>query len=961
MTPERHQRIGQLYLQVLEWPPEQRASLLASACPDDPALRRDVESLLRHDVDQATIVDAHALDVLGRTLAEGQSQSWAGRQVGHYQIAETLGRGGMGHVYRARDLRLDRDVAIKALPLLYSADAVRLHRFEQEARTAGQLNHPNVLTVHDIGVHEGAPYIVTELLEGVELREKLVRGPLPLRIALDYAVQVVRGLAATHARGIVHRDLKPENLFVTPDRRVKILDFGLAKLTAPWPASGAAPSEAGRALTVPGLIVGTIGYLSPEQLRGDQADHRADIFAFGVILYEMLTGRRPFERESAVDTVAAILREEPLAVGGLNPATPAMLERIVHRCLEKDPGARFQSAADLEIALEALSSSAAASALVSNADRGPSTAASGRRLSRVGRTAAWMVVSLVSAAIGAIAWQVRSTVPRLVEPVARFDLPFEVAALVPSNLEVSPDGRYIAYVTSRLGVATLFLHHLANVDPTPIATIEDGRDPFFSADSQWLGFFADGKMKKVPVRGGAAIALAEAPSGRHASWDANGTIVFAPVGRSGLFQVSDQGGAPANLTTPDPARSETSHAEPHWLPGGRAFVYVARGETMSDIMVMAYSLEDGTTRTLVKGDSSPRYLPSGHLVYLQDETLMAAPFDPSRLALLGTSVPVVERVTAYSVSAQGLLIHAPPAPDATSANSTRLVWVNREGAAEPVRNAPARGYSSPRISPTGRHIVLAIQEAGEAHIWTFDLTRDVLTRLTFEGRNLWPVWSHDGRHVIYASNRAPTSWDLFRKSADGTANEELLLAKPDLQIPHSSSKDDAALSVSEFTATGTSAWMFSMRDKTLRPLVSNARSPSLSPDGRWVAYTSNESGRDEVYVRPTSGAPGRWQISTDGGLEPVWARSGAEIFYRERDKMLVVSVETGAALRHTAPRTLFTGQYNLDPLKDKPLFDVTPDGQRFLMLKAENRPVASRLHAVLNWHSELEQVMSESR
>jgi len=950
VTPERYQRVCRLYRHALTLEPALRSSFLSGACHDDVALQREVESLLFYDSSDEALVDRFALEVLGEDIAGDQSHSWVGRQVGHYCVSSLLGRGGMGEVYRARDLRLDRDVAIKALALVHSGSPDRLQRFEHEARTAGQLNHPNVLTVYDIDVHEGTPFIVTELLEGEDLRQQLNRGALPQRRAIDCALQITRGLAATHAKSIIHCDLKPENLFVTRDGRVKILDFGIAKLVAPAHTEAMAAARLG---TSPDFVAGTFGYAAPEQLRGEHADHRADVFAFGIILYEMLSGERPFQRDSPAAVITAVLNDEPRDLGeAFNP----MLDVIVRRCLEKNPEQRFQSVSDLGFALGMLSPAPFAFSEVSGS-LAPTPGGALRRKRRV-FSAVGLLAFLLGAAIAAIA--VRNTrTTRVEEPIARYLLPVSTGAVAAGDLEWSPDGAYLAYSTGRPGARTLYLRRVA--DPvTTLAEIKGADEPFFSPDSRWLGFFAGGKMKKIPVQGGAPITLADAPAMQGAHWGERGSIVFAPMARAGLLTVSENGGVPEALTTPDASRLETSHVSPRWLPGGNAVVYVARGETQANRALTVFSLEHRRHRTLIAGDTSPRYIPTGHLVYLHHGTLTAVSFDLKRLEVMGTPVPVMKDVTTYSVSAAGSLIYA---PHTLSGDQAELVWVNRRGQSEPV-GASARDYAQPKLSPEGRRIAVNVNSGGDGHIWIYDLVRGALARLTFVGRNGWPVWSRDGQKVIFASNRAGTSWDLYTKSADGTGEEQPLLVKPLLQIPHSLSADGRLLGLTEISTSSFQTSVFSTSDGTVSGSIhSNGWTPTLSPDGRWVAYVSNETGRYEIYVQSTSGAVGKWLISTDGGVEPLWSAKGSEIFYRNGDQMWTVDVITNSGFKHGKPRIVFEGRYRLGDVNrdDTRNYDVTPDGQRFLMLKDVTEPVSGHLNVVINWTDELQRVMASRK
>ena len=945
VTPEHHERVGRLFRDALELPAGERSSFLSRSCDGDAALQREVESLLSYEAVGHAAIDGSAMEAVSRAMAVDQSHSWVGRQVSHYRVLSRLGGGGMGEVYRARDNRLGRDVAIKALPLAFAADSARMRRFEEEARTVGQLNHPNIVAVYDIGVHDGAPFIVTEMLDGEDLRQQLNRGALPQRRAVDYAQQIARGLAATHARGIVHRDLKPENLLVTREGCVKILDFGLAKLTD---AADAEPSvSAERLETSPAFIIGTIGYLAPEQLRGEYADHQADLFAFGVILHEMLSGRRPFERPSPSEIVAAILKDEPPDLDGVTGLIT--FNRIVRRCLEKEPEQRFQSARDLAFALDMLSSTSSESASLHAPPFSPLRPAATLRTRRWATRSAVLLTPVLIAAIGGMAaWNARRVQPQQGQ-VARFVLPVQGGTILAGDLEVSRDGALLAYSTGRPGARTLFVRKLSTPDAEPVAVIEGGEGPFFSPDSAWLGFFASGKMKKISMRGGAPITLADAPSQRGADWGEDGSIVFAPIARAGLFLVSEDGGVPDALTTPDEQRLETSHISPRWLPGGRHLIYVARGEIQADRAIVVFSLEARRSRVLLAGDAVPRYLSSGHLTFLHRGNLMAVPFNVDRLEPTGTPTPAVERVAAYGVSNNGLLMYAP----VNTAAGARLVWVDRRGQTTDIA-APVRNYSNPRLSPDGERVAVTVATPEQSDIWILDLVRDALVRLTFEGKNGWPIWSRKGREVVYASNRSGTSWDIYRKATDGTGVEASILVKPLLQIPHAVSDEGGQLALTEIGPSSFHTAMLSMRDGALNVRVKNAWTPSLSPDARWFAYTSNEADRYQIYVRPSSGAEGRWQISTEGGVEPVWSANGSELFYRHGDQVLAVDVVTNSTFEYGKPRRLFDGRYALGDVKDDTrAYDVAPDGQRFLMLKPETEPSTGDLKVVVNWYAEL--------
>jgi serine/threonine-protein kinase len=716
--------------------------------------------------------------------------------------------------------------------------------------------------------------------------------------------------------------------------------------------------SAQRLVSSPGLVVGTVGYLSPEQLRGEQADHRADVFAFGVILYELLTGGRPFEGNSPADVTAAILKEEPRDPSETSRAIAPALNKIVRRCLEKNPERRFQSASDLCFALDLLSPISTAVAEVQSAPAPPHRAGGSQGRGRWRLPAVPLLTGLIGAAVsGTVVWKIGTMMPRTPQPTARFVLPVPTAEVVEGDLDVSPDGAYLAYSTGRAGGKKLYLQILASPGVAPLAEIEGGDGPFFSPDSQWLGFFADGKMKKISVHGGAPIALADAPANWGADWGEHGSIVFAPIARAGLFTVSESGGVPEALTTPDAERSETSHASPQWLPGNKAIVYVARAEAEAGNALVALSLKDRRRNVLVQGADSPRFVSTGHLAYLEGDALKAVTLDPGTLAIAGTPTVMVEGVVAYGVSDTGMLIHAPSAPSGVP--GSRLVWVDRRGSTEPL-GAPARAYANPRLSPEGRRLAVSIANTPDNNIWIYDLVRDSFAQLTFQGRNGWPVWNRDGRYVMYASNRAGTTYDIYRKSADGTGAAEPLLIKPFLQIPHNLSRDGRFLGLSEISPASVQTSLLSMSDSTLTAGITNGWTPSLSPDGRWVAYVSNEAGRYEIYVRPMLGAAGKWLISTDGGVEPLWSASGSELFYRRGNQVLAVDVVTHTAFEYGKPRVLFEGRYRLGGVNrdDTRNCDVTVDGQRFLMLEDTTPPARTHLNVVVNWFGDLERVVA---
>jgi Tol biopolymer transport system component len=890
----------------------------------------------------------------------------AGTRLSSYEVVVQIGAGGMGEVYRAHDTKLARDVAIKVLPANFVNDPERLARFQREARMLAALNHANIATIYGLEQFGGVACLVMELVPGETLAERVKAGPLPIEEALKIAAQIAEALEAAHEKSIIHRDLKPANVKVTPEGKVKVLDFGLAKAfegDATDEDIGNSPTLS-RAATLQGVILGTAAYMSPEQARGKATDKRTDIWAFGCVLYELLTGKQAFHGETFTDITAKILTGEP-DWQALRAQTPEQIRQLLRRCVQKDKSLRLRDAGDARIEIQdALSAPASA--------KPKGAGVSGRGVGWKKAAGLGFVAVALLALGGIVAWYLKPLPP---QPVTRtvINLPpgQQLAGMeYGPAVALSPDGTHLAYVARQGGTQQLYVRAMDSLEARSIPDTERAFAPFFSPDGQWVGFFAGQRLKKVSINGGAALTLGDAgstPTG--ASWGSGGMIALATTAGGVLQQVPDAGGMPRALTHFE--KGENTHRWPEFLPGGTAVLFTAgmAGPSLTNAQVAVQLMGTGERRNLVQGAMYPRFAPSGHLVYAQGGILMAAPFDPQRLAVTGAAVPVVEGVlqssvsgaTQYSFSTTGSLVYV--SGGLQSATPSKLVWVCRSGAEQPLAT-PVHAYVFPRLSPDGRRVAVSIQEQ-EMQIWLYDLSRETLTRFTFEGNtNLNPVWTPDGKRVAFTSNKEGPL-NPFWQLADGSGGLERLTISESTQVPMSWSPDGQLLAFIELNpTTGFDIWTLRMSDpsagsgqvRKAQPFLRtpfNESAPRFSPDGRWLVYISNESGRNEVYVQPYPGPGGKWQISTEGGTEPVWNPNGRELFYRSEDKMMSVDIATQPAFAAGKPRMLFEGQYVPTPLTG-PYYDVSPDGQRFLMLKpAEREQAPTQINVVLNWFEEL--------
>ena len=908
-----------------------------------------------------------------------------GTTLSHFRITAKLGEGGMGEVYRAEDTKLGREVAIKVLPEAVANDPERLARFEREAKILASLNHPNIAGIHSLesageglapeSVGEGlAPsqegtspsptkFLVMELAEGTTLATRLAHGPFPLDEALPIALQIAQALEAAHERGVIHRDLKPANVMLAPDGQVKVLDFGLAKALEPAPLSGEnvgeplAGSREGASLsptalslsptltaqmTQPGVILGTAAYMSPEQARGKVVDTRTDIFSFGIVLYQMLTGKKAFAGDEVSDLLASILKTEP-DWQALPVDLDSRVQNILRRCLRKDRKTRRQSIGDIRVEIQEIMAGPADSPAV------PQPAGLRRQIS-IG--AAALILGML---IAGVLWWAPDRAPP--SPV-RFTITTagELPRASGPLLGLSADGRSLVYSASQRGTRQLHLRQRDQFESSPIAGTEDAGIPFLSPDGQWIGFGTARALRKVLTTGGTATTVCECGAARSAAWGPDDTIYFTGAS-SALAAISAAGGTPRPVTTLE--GDETTHRGVSVLPNGRAILFAALSGGRETARIVAQSLDTGDRRVLVDG-THPRYVPTGHLLFARSDALWAVPFDVDRLTVSGEPIPVVEGIrqepvgaVQYEVSQEGTLVYVPSLQDAALPDS--LLWVDREGGATPL-TADRGVYSSLGVSPNGREIVLQIAgEDGSENIWVLDIERGTIVPLT-TGNALSqnPVWSPDGARIAFRAESGPTGSDLHWTALSG-GEPENLLQRDYAQTPSSWSPDGTLLAFDHFTPEkGNDIWVFSLADTTPSPFLETRASESsatFSPDGRWVAYVSDESGDFEVYITSYPEPGRRIRVSTAGGHRPRWSADGTELFYLTADgEIMAVPMLSEESSPVAPPERLFQLPGTVD-------YDAHPDGKRFVMIQRSASSESSQINVVQNWFEELKRLV----
>jgi serine/threonine protein kinase len=924
MTRERYQRVVEIFQAASERSADARPVFLAETCAGDDELRRDVEAMLAADAQSGGFLDKPADDLAAAAVAAREACSIIGQRFSHYEVVSLLGAGAMGEVYRAKDTRLRREVAIKFANTSFS------DRFEREARAVAALNHPNICTLHDAG----PSYLVMELVEGPTLADRIKRGVLSLEEALSIARQIADALEAAHEKGIVHRDLKPGNIKIKPDGTVKVLDFGLAKMSpdaTPGATSGSSPTLT----THQGIVLGTAAYMSPEQARGNTVDKRTDIWAFGVVLYEMLTGQRPFCGETTTDVLAAIVTREPEW-----DRVPAKAQRVLRRCLEKEHKLRLRDIGDAMPLL----------------DDAPAIKPARRTITQ------WAVAGLLMLAFAFANLRHSAEESR----VLRYSvLPPEKATFkADSNPAVSPDGRRLAFVATISGKDILWIRDLNSLAARPLPGTDGAHEPFWSPDGRFLAFFAGGKLKKIDVSGGQALSICDFedddPIG--GSWSKNGVIVFGPDVSGSLFRVSAVGGIATSVNIPDSARE--FHKWPWFLPDGRHFLYSTEAADKKNNKVYVADLDSKAQRQVLEANSNVVYAPPGYLLFLRDRSLMAQPFDAGKLETTADPVAIAEQAGEFSLSQNGVLAYT-----SSVEFSRQLTWFDRSGKVTGTVGSPGH-LIWPRISPDGKVVVVGQrdEETGYFDLWLHDLARGTASRFTFnfEARgpvpkasmlsgNSNPVWSPDGQRIAYGSSRdGLADLNIYQKEPSGAAQDELLDRSGGNKFPMDWSRDGRYIIEGAFDSkTLNDVWVLPLfGDKKPFPYLQTAfdeRWAKLSPNGKWLAYASDETKRYEIYIQtfPTPG--GKWQVSTNGGRLPVWSRDGGELFFVDPEgELMAVDIKRGDKFAAGVPKRLFDthfkGRYGQ--------FDVSKEG-RFLIPAVVEQPDNVPMTVVVNWTSGL--------
>jgi eukaryotic-like serine/threonine-protein kinase len=877
-----------------------------------------------------------------------------GTKLGPYEIQSALGAGGMGEVYRGKDTRIDRTIAIKTLPSHLASNPDLRQRFDREARAISSLNHPNICALYDIGQQDGVDFLVMEYLEGDSLSTILEKGAMPTADILKVTIQIADALDKAHKEGLVHRDLKPGNIIITKNG-AKLLDFGLAKWQANTPVSGlASMTRTSSPLTGEGTIVGTLQYMSPEQLEGREADARSDLFSLGVVLYEMATGKKPFDARSQASLIASIMKEEPRPISALQPMTPPALERVVKQCLAKEPDDRWQTAGDLKRELDWI--------VRGGSQLGIPAVVASRRRHRLQASTIVAAVGIVTTLVLAGMMFFRHTPT---PEVARFNIPPGPDMRSMRWPKISPDGKTVAFLASdTTGKGMIWIRPINSLTAYPLAGTEGAWRPFWSPDSRYLAYTAGGQLKKVAAAGGPVQLVGETKGGFDGSWGSRDIILFDGASQDSVRGIPVAGGPVTAKTAINHTDHEQYHCWPTFLPDGNHFIFLASTDTTLGVGSQSFvakvgALDSKDVKTLFQTDSKVEYDRAGYLLYVLNGILMARKFDVGSLKVIGDPSPVAEHIatanggSGFSVSDGGMLVYQPLGGSAAS----ELVWLDRTGK-EIGRVGDPAPYHDIALSPDGKRLAYGYldPQLNSDDIWVRDLTRNVSSRLTFDPKDdIWPVWSPDGTHIAFASNRS-LSFSLMWKISNGTGADELLYKESSTHLgPYGFSRDGKSITLERVTQGQWDVGVFDVASHKTNWVATsqfNEQSPALSPDGRYLAYECDETGIPQIYVLDLASSGGKWQISSTFGRFPIWKADGTELYFVDRGAIDAVPVKTGATFEAGKPEKLFDARFETSGFRSR-RFDVTPDGQKFLVNRQLGATTQVGFVVVENWAADL--------
>ena len=960
MKPERWQQIDQILDGALQKEGSQRKAYLDEACSGDASLRHEVESLLEASERAESFIEAPALEETAQAMAENQVQSIVGREIGSYKVLSLLGTGGMGEVYLAEDRRLDRKVALKFLPEEMQRDETARKRFLREAKSLAALDHAYICHIHEVAEAEGKSFISMEYVQGKTLKDQLEKGPLSLQDALAKATEIAEALEAAHRQKIIHRDLKPSNIMITSDGHVKVLDFGLAKRLTPPEGPDSQGNTLSSSLTATGATLGTLAYMSPEQLREEEVDTRSDAFSFGVVLYQMLTGVHPFLRDTAMDTCGAILNDVPAPLLEHTENVPSLLEHTVRKMLAKDPRRRYQLIQEVRNDLLYLSNDVLLEVIEQPAEpqRAVLTPSSVSRMNRV----AFPVLIAALIILGWISWQ---SPPKPLTRHLDLSLPAPYAPWEQGyRMAVSGDGKHFVYLGRRDDLVEIYHRVLDQAEWTRLSGTEGASRLFLSPDGQWVGFYADGKLKKAPLAGGPPVTIGDIDPYFGAAWEPGGSIILGSL-QSGLSRISAAGGTLQSITTLDAEQGHTAHALPTITTGGRALLFDIRlpgpgtSASTGESPIGILSLDTGRWKTLHSG-TYPRYAASGHLLYMRSPSRMTAaiPLDLDQNEVTGDPVNLdFLRESDFTLSEDGLLVYCRrPQPSEWS-----LVLVGRDGVGRPLMESK-EAMLFPRFSPNGKLVALNVGGTeADPRIRIYDVTRDVLASLAPSRFGAVPIWADDGRRVVFTSKIGGTL-NLFWCAADGSGEIDPFLESEHVQIGGSwGGKSLLAYTETKGHYFGSGDIYVGTAQGDVEPFSAtefDERQPAFSPDGQWIAFTSNRSGQHEVYLKRFRGNGGPLQLSRNGGTEPAWAPSGRELFYVNGASMMVVPFRTQPTLEPEEPQKLFEGVSVPGVEGVGRNYDVGPDGQSFVMIQNSQEHLSTTsFKVVLNWFEEIRRLV----